>query len=200
MRAGHAPADAEKLSRRRWRDRHGESNRDRMRHIFKDVPVIYGFPDKAPLGRYAGPLLETLPARRAASSAPGGQPEAARARSRASAMTATAGMTDADPRAGFRRDVCQFSDDRLHAAQKVAFMHEVLGRDMAEVRMFLDHLERYSATLAADAARACRRPPRSTRSPRDEQRACALPRVRARCRRPRGARAHARAGAAAGAG
>ena len=42
LRAGHSPADAEKLARA-LAERHGESNRDRMRHIFKDVPVIYGF-------------------------------------------------------------------------------------------------------------------------------------------------------------
>ena len=28
--------------------------------IFKDVPVLYGFASKAPLGRYAGPLLERV--------------------------------------------------------------------------------------------------------------------------------------------
>jgi hypothetical protein len=62
-------------------------------------------------------------------------------------MTATAGMTDADPRAGFRGDACHFSDDRLSSAQKLGFVHELLGRDMAEVRMFLDQLEKYSASL-----------------------------------------------------
>ena len=29
-----------------------------MRQIFKDVPVIYGFSSKAPLGRSAAPVLE----------------------------------------------------------------------------------------------------------------------------------------------
>src|SRR3569832_662197 len=37
---------------------HVLSNRDRLRHIFRNVPVIYGFSSKAPLGKYAGPLLE----------------------------------------------------------------------------------------------------------------------------------------------
>ena len=37
---------------------HAGSNRDRMRHIFKDVPVLYGFSTLAPLGRTAGPLLD----------------------------------------------------------------------------------------------------------------------------------------------
>src|SRR5437763_1877604 len=56
VRSGHAPADAEALSRE-LALRYGESNRDRMRHIFKDVPVIYGFSAKAPLGAAAGPAL-----------------------------------------------------------------------------------------------------------------------------------------------
>jgi hypothetical protein len=61
-------------------------------------------------------------------------------------------LNDSDARAGFRRDVCQLSDDRLSPAQKLGFVHEVLGRDMAEVRMFLDHLEKYSGSLG-DAER-----------------------------------------------
>src|ERR1700736_3272764 len=56
VRSGHSQSDAERLSRV-LNERHGESNRDRMRHIFKDVPVIYGFSSKAPLGRTAGPML-----------------------------------------------------------------------------------------------------------------------------------------------
>ena len=57
VRSGHSPEDAERLSRV-LNERHGESNRDRMRQIFKDVPVIYGFSSKAPLGKSAGPLLD----------------------------------------------------------------------------------------------------------------------------------------------
>ena len=57
VRSGHSPADAERR-RALLSERYGQSNRDRMRHIFKDVPVLYGFSSKAPLGRTAGPLLE----------------------------------------------------------------------------------------------------------------------------------------------
>src|SRR6266705_6024677 len=57
VRSGHSQADAERLSRV-LNERHGESNRDRMRHIFKGVPVLYGFSSKAPLGRTAGPMLD----------------------------------------------------------------------------------------------------------------------------------------------
>ena len=71
-------------------------------------------------------------------------------------MTVTAGMTDADDRAGFRRDVCRFSDDRLSAAQKIAALHDLLGRDGAEVRMFLDHVERYAASIPGTETAALR--------------------------------------------
>src|SRR5581483_6179101 len=37
--------------------------------------------------------------------------------------------------------------DRLAPAQKLAFIHDLMHRDMAEVRMFLDRIERYSASL-----------------------------------------------------
>ena len=62
-------------------------------------------------------------------------------------MTVAAGSSERDPQAGYRRDVCHFSDDRLSAAQKLDFVHVLLQRDMAEVRMFLEHLEKYSPAL-----------------------------------------------------
>jgi hypothetical protein len=43
--------------------------------------------------------------------------------------------------------MCSFADDGTSDAQKLAFMHEVLRRDVTEVRMFLDHLERYAASI-----------------------------------------------------
>jgi hypothetical protein len=48
---------------------------------------------------------------------------------------------------GYRRDVCQFADDALPTAQKARFVHTLLGRDMGEVRMFLDRMEKYVASL-----------------------------------------------------
>jgi hypothetical protein len=148
VRAGYSPADAERLSRVLG-ERHAESNRDHMRDIFKDVPVIYGFSGKAPLGKTAGPLLERY--FQAGSSEIGSGKASPRLVSlfAPSSMTVTAGLDGNDPRAGFRRDACNFSDDRLGPAQKVAFMHDLMRRDMAEVRMFLHHLEKYSASLDA---------------------------------------------------
>ena len=146
VRAGHTQADAERLSAILG-ERHAESSRDRMRRIFKDVPVIYGFSSKAPLGPTAASLLERY--------FQGGTGEVGTGRTSAKllglfapvSMTSTAGLRDADPQAGYRRDVCHFSDDRLSPAQKTEFVHELLGRDMAEVRMFLDHIEKFSSAL-----------------------------------------------------
>ena len=152
VRSGHAPAEAERMART-LADRHGESNRDRMRHIFKDVPAIYGFSGKAPLGRYAGPTFERYIRSSAGADFGTGRASAALVGMFASTgMTVTAGLTDADPRAGFRRDACHFSDDRLTTADRLDFVHELLGREMAEVRMFLDPIERFAGSVS-DAER-----------------------------------------------
>jgi hypothetical protein len=147
IRSGYSDAEAERLTRV-LNERHGESNRDRMRRIFNDVPVIYGFSSKAPLGAAAGPLLD-----RYFQSGSGGEVGTGRASAKLlslfapSSMAVGAGVKDSDPDAAFRRDVCHFSDDRLSPAQKLRFVHELMAREMAEVRMFLDHIEKYSASL-----------------------------------------------------
>ncbi|MGE5170136.1 MAG: hypothetical protein ACM3JC_07150 [Rudaea sp.] len=161
VRAGHSAADAERIAHL-LAERHSDSNRERMRQIFKDVPVIYGFSSKAPLGRNAGPLLERYFQSGAATEEIGsGRPSPKLLGLFAPAsMTVTSGSTDADPQAAHRRDACHFADDRLSAAQKLAFVHELLGRDMAEVRMYFDQIERYAASLgeaqwlAPDVARS----------------------------------------------
>jgi hypothetical protein len=139
QRAGQSPADIERVSTL-LSERYGQSNRDRLRHVFKDVPVLYGFSSKAPLGRTAGPLVEryfqTAPAGEVASGRP--SPTLLNLFG-PSSMIAAAGLNDADPHAAF-----QPAD-----AHKVAFMHQVLRRDVSEVRMFLDHLERYLGSLGA---------------------------------------------------
>jgi hypothetical protein len=148
IRSGHSKADAERLVRA-LNERHGESNRDRMRYIFKDVPVIYGFSSKAPLGRTAAPMLD-----RYFQSGAGGEIGSGRASPKLlslfapSSMTVATGSSNSDRHAGFRQDVCHFSDDRLSAAQKLGFVHQLLNREMAEVRMFLDHIEKYAASLS----------------------------------------------------
>jgi len=69
-------------------------------------------------------------------------------------MTVTSGMGDTDPRAGFRSDACHFADDRLSPAQKLGFVHEVLDREMPEARMFLDRIEKTTASLTEEARQA----------------------------------------------
>ena len=147
IRTGHSPSDAEALSRELG-ERHAESNRDRIRQIFKDVPVIYGFSAKAPLGRSAAPILERYFQSGAGGEVGTGSASAKLLRLFApSSMTATDGMSESDPRAAFRGEVCHFADDRLSPAGKVKFIHQLLGREMAEVRMFLDPIEKYLASL-----------------------------------------------------
>jgi hypothetical protein len=149
VRAGYSQADAMRLSQILG-ERHAESNRDRMRQIFKDVPVIYGFSSKAPLGRAAGPVLEQYLQSGGAAEIASGQPSARLLSLFAPvSMTVVAGLTDGDVQASHRRDVCQFADDRLAPEQKLRFVHRLLQRDAAEVRMFLDRLEQYATTLDA---------------------------------------------------
>jgi len=57
VRSGHSAADVDRLVRA-LNERHSDSNRDRMRQIFANVPVIYGFSSKAPLGPTAATLLD----------------------------------------------------------------------------------------------------------------------------------------------
>src|SRR5437660_1723425 len=148
VRSGFSRADADRLSRG-LSARHGESSRDRMRLIFKDVPVIYGFSSKAPVGPTAASMLD-----RYFRSGAGGEVGSGRASARllggfsANSMVVTSGLTDADPYAAHRRDVCQFADDRLSPAQKLGFVHQLLERDTAEARMFLDRIEKYATSLS----------------------------------------------------
>ena len=149
IRSGHSPADAGRVAAL-LDAQHADSNRDKMRMIFKDVPVIYGFSSKAPLGAKAGPILERYFKSEGTTAIGSGRPsEKLLQLFAASSMTVASGATDADPQAGYRRDVCRFADDRLTAAQRAAFVHALLDRDMAEVRAFLDPLEKYADSLGA---------------------------------------------------
>jgi hypothetical protein len=148
QRSGHAPADAARLAAMLG-ELHAGSNRDRMRNIFKDVPVIYGFSALAPLGRTAGPLLD-----RYFQAAPAGEVGSGQVSAKLlaafsnTALTVTSGVTDKEAQAAVRREACQFVDDRLAPAQKVAFLHQLLQRDMAQVRMVLGDLEHFAASIA----------------------------------------------------
>lgn len=134
--------------------RYGQSNRDRLRNVFKDVPLLYGFSSKAPLGRHAGPLLE-----RYFLTAPAGEMASGRASGTLlglfgpTSMVATAGLKDTDPDAAFRQDMCRLADTRPADATKLAFVHEMLQRDPSETRMFLNYIEHYTESLGLDSRR-----------------------------------------------
>jgi hypothetical protein len=147
LRSGHSAADAARVAGLLG-ERHAGSNRDRMRHIFKDVPVIYGFSALAPLGRTAGPLLDRYFQTTTTPEIGSGQVSSKlMAAFSNTALTVTPGLSETDSQAAVRRESCQFIDNRLTDVQKVAFMHQVLQRDMAEVRMFLGQLERFASSI-----------------------------------------------------
>ena len=149
VRAGHARPDAARLARA-LAARHGDSSRERMRQIFPEVPAIYGFASMAPIGPIAGGVL-------AAHLRSGGTGEFGTGRTsarllghfRAHAMVASSGIAPSDPQAAHRQDVCGFADDRRTVADKLDFAHQVLRRDTAEVRLFLDRIEALDASLTA---------------------------------------------------
>lgn len=147
VQGGLPKAEAERVVRS-LNARYGESSRDRMRLVFNDVPVIYGFSSVAPLGPTAGGILNRyFQAAGTSEIATGRASPRLLGQFSAHSLTVTRGMTDTDPLAGVRRDVCQFADDRSPTARKIAFVHQLLQRPMPEVRMFMDRIERYIATL-----------------------------------------------------
>jgi hypothetical protein len=133
---------------------HGESSRDRMRQVFKDVPVIYGFSSVAPLGPIAGATLSNYFRGNGAREIGQGRPSRSLlAHFAPYGMTVTQGMTDNDPHAAVRGDVCKFADDRLSDAQKLGFVHQLLQREMAQARVHLDRIQRHAIALNDPARR-----------------------------------------------
>jgi len=148
VRDGHSQSDAQRLART-LDERHGESSRDRMRRIFMNVPVIYGFSSVAPLGPTAATLLgRYLQPASIAEVGSGRASQRLLGHFASESMIAVGGLSESDPRASYRRDACQFVDDRPLPAEKVVFVHGLLHRDMAEVRMFLERIEALFATLS----------------------------------------------------
>ncbi|MEP6996580.1 MAG: hypothetical protein ABI900_02975 [Betaproteobacteria bacterium] len=150
VRSGYSQADAERVSHA-LNQIHGESNREGMRRIFANVPVIYGFSAMAPLGAAAAPVLgRYLQSSADAEFGSGRTSSRLLGQFAGSSMTATAGLGESDPRADFRREVCQLFDEQRLPAQKLAFIHQILGRDMAEVRMFFERIEAFYASLSEE--------------------------------------------------
>ena len=147
VREGHSLKEAERQLLA-LNAEHGESGRDRMRQVFKDVPVIYGFSSVAPLGPVAASTLGGY-------FRSGGAQEVGQGRVSSRllghfsqfGMTATQGMTDRDPHAAVRDDVCRFANDRSSDADKVAFMHQLLQRESGQARVHLDRIQRLASLL-----------------------------------------------------
>ena len=153
VREGHSLRDAQRQLRA-LNAGHGQSSRDRMRLVFKDVPVIYGFSSVAPLGPVAAATLTRH--FRADGVRDVGQGRASKrllAQFASNSMAVAQGMTDKDPHADVRRDVCQFVDDRLSDPQRLAFVHQLLRRDAGQARVHLDRIERFAKQLEDPARR-----------------------------------------------
>src|SRR3984893_6271539 len=148
VRSGYSRADAERLSRA-LSARHGESSRDRMRLVFNEVPVIYGFSSGAALGPTAASFLDRYFQSAGTKEVGSGRASAKLLNQFAGhSLVVASGLSDSDPRTAYRQDVCHFADDRLSPEQKLGFVHQLLGGEMAEVRMFLDRIEQYTASLS----------------------------------------------------
>jgi len=133
----------------RYSSSYGESGRERMRRIFGNVPVIYGFSSAAPVGPQAASLISRYLASGNTSEIGSGH-----ASSRLlgvfgkTSMVAVSGIGNTGHAAEYRRQVCPFFDTRLSPAQKVRYIHGVLQREPAELRAFFDRIERLLAALS----------------------------------------------------
>jgi hypothetical protein len=150
VREGFSTEDAARVSRLLGQQR-GESSRDRMRLLFKDVPVIYGFSSVAPLGPVAGSVLNRYFHSAGASEVGKGRASGSLLRQfSAHGMVAVRGIAAGDPLEPLRKDVCTFADDRLSPAQRLDSVHRLLQRPVAESRLLLDRVEHFTDTLTPD--------------------------------------------------
>ena len=151
--AGHSPAEAARLTEL-LRAQRGESSRDRMRLVFQDVPVIYGFSSAAPLGPQAASTLNRYFQSVGAGEVARGRASSGLLRQFApQGLVAAPGMRAGDALGGLRKDVCTFANDRLTDAQRLDAVHQILQRPVAEGRLLLDRIERFTGDLD-DGARA----------------------------------------------
>lgn len=153
VREGRSAGEAARLAQLLRAER-GESSRDRMRLVFKDVPVIYGFSSAAPLGPQAAVTLNQY--FRTTGNGEVGKGRASGGLLRQFApqgLVAARGMAEGDALAGLRRDICTFANDRLTPAQRLEAVHQILQRPVAESRLLLDRLEAFAGTLDPAARR-----------------------------------------------
>jgi hypothetical protein len=152
-REGRSAAEAQRLTNQLRAER-GESSRDRMRLVFKDVPVIYGFSSAAPLGASAAVTLNRYFQASGAGEVAKGRVSSGLLRQFApQGMVAGRGMTAGDSLASLRGDVCSFSNDRMTQAQRLDAVHKIMQRPVAESRLLLDRIEHFTKTLDAGTRR-----------------------------------------------
>jgi hypothetical protein len=134
---------------------YGESGRERMRRVFRDVPVIYGFSSHAPVGPTAAMLLDRYFAAGGGSEVGSGRASGKLLRIFGrNSLIAIRGARDSDPGAAERREICEFFDDREAPAAKLRFVHDMLRRDPSKARVYLARMENLFAALPAGARQA----------------------------------------------
>jgi hypothetical protein len=173
LAASEAPGVARALAQR-----HGESAIDHMRRLFSSVPVIYGFSSKAPYGRVAGPMLERhFQAVGGSEVGTGEVSDRLRRLFAPASMVVTAGLRESDANADYRAEVCRYHDMRISPATKLAGIHAMMARSMAEVRLSLDRIEKFVAETGEFEAPRPRVRSRVARARRRRGSARALPGV-----------------------
>ncbi len=126
---------------------YGESGHDRMRRLFPNVPAIYGFYSSAPLGSTAAMLLNRYFDRGGARDFGTGNTSALLMKIFGhNHITHTSGVRASEPMAAYRREVCQFYDEGLDAARKLAFVHTLL-RDESRVNTFFERIEKLMSSV-----------------------------------------------------
>ncbi|MBC5767100.1 hypothetical protein [Ramlibacter albus] len=150
VRDGKSPDEAARLARLLGQAR-GESSRDRMRLLFKDVPAIYGFSGVAPLGPVAGSVLDRhFRSSGAGHVGTGGVNGSLLRQFSQHGLVAVSGIGANDALMPLRQDICMFADDRMTTAKRLDSVHKLLQRPVAESRLLLDRMERFTDTLTAD--------------------------------------------------
>ena len=125
-----------------------ESNRERMRRIFADVPVIYGFSSKAPVGEAAAGILNRHLKNTGGREIGSGRASPGLLASfKGASMTSAVGLRDSDPQAAYREQVCRFFDERVAPSKKLDFIHQILTRPETEVRRFFDRIENFTSSI-----------------------------------------------------
>ena len=147
VREGHSRKEAERRLKG-LNAGHGQSSRDRMRQVFKDVPVIYGFSSAAPYGPVAAGTLDRYLRAGGTREIGSGHPSGRLLGYFAPfGLAVSQGMTDSDPHVQARRDMCQFADDRTSQAAKLNFVHHLLQRHVGEARLYLDRIQHLTAQI-----------------------------------------------------